>query len=53
MQTEADHESLGGRTPLNALSAALFALTLRLASEAAKAPAGLLAPAAHPAWPRR
>ncbi|HEY4172198.1 MAG TPA: AraC family transcriptional regulator [Rhodopila sp.] len=48
MRTEADHESLGGRALLNALSAALFALTLRLASEAVAAPVGLLAAAAHP-----
>jgi AraC family transcriptional activator of mtrCDE len=48
MRTEADHENLGGRALLNALSAALFALTLRLASETDKAPAGLLALAAHP-----
>jgi AraC family transcriptional activator of mtrCDE len=48
MRAESDKESLGGRAMLNALSAALFALTLRLASEAAAAPAGLLALAAHP-----
>ncbi|HEX4504622.1 MAG TPA: AraC family transcriptional regulator [Alphaproteobacteria bacterium] len=48
MRAEADNESLGGRALLNALSAALFALTLRLAGEAATAPAGLLALAAHP-----
>jgi AraC family transcriptional activator of mtrCDE len=48
MRAETDHESLGGQALLNALSAALFALTLRLASEAASAPAGLLAIAAHP-----
>ena len=38
----------GGRALLNALSAALFALTLRLASTDDAAPAGLLALAAHP-----
>jgi AraC family transcriptional activator of mtrCDE len=48
MRAETDNESLGGRALLNALSAALFALTLRLASEAATAPAGLLALVAHP-----
>jgi AraC family transcriptional activator of mtrCDE len=39
---------MGGRAMLNALSTAMFALTLRLASEAAGAPAGLLALAGHP-----
>ncbi|HET6609093.1 MAG TPA: AraC family transcriptional regulator [Rhodopila sp.] len=48
MRTETEHESLGGRALLNALSAALFTLTLRLASESEAAPAGLLALAAHP-----
>jgi AraC family transcriptional activator of mtrCDE len=45
-ETEADH--LGGRAMLNALSAAMFALVLRLASEAQNAPTGLLALAGHP-----
>lgn len=45
-ETEADH--LGGRAMLNALSAAMFALVLRLASETNDAPTGLLALAGHP-----
>ncbi|TXH33089.1 MAG: AraC family transcriptional regulator [Rhodospirillaceae bacterium] len=45
-ESAADH--LGGRAMLNALSTALFALTLRLASEASEAPMGLLALAGHP-----
>src|SRR6201999_1437575 len=45
-ETEADH--LGGRALLNALSAAMFALVLRLASEAEDAPVGLLALAGNP-----
>jgi AraC family transcriptional activator of mtrCDE len=45
-ETEADH--LGGRAMLNALSAAMFALVLRLASENNDAPTGLLALAGHP-----
>jgi AraC family transcriptional regulator, activator of mtrCDE len=45
-ETEADH--LGGRAMLNALSAAMFALVLRLASQSDEAPAGLLALAGHP-----
>jgi AraC family transcriptional regulator, activator of mtrCDE len=48
MRAETDKESLGGRAMLNALSAALFALLLRLAGETAAAPTGLLALAAHP-----
>jgi AraC family transcriptional activator of mtrCDE len=48
MRAEAAADSLGGLAMLNAFSAALFALTLRLASEAARAPAGLLALAGHP-----
>jgi len=48
MRAESDKESLGGRAMLNAFSSALFTLTLRLASEAAEAPAGLLALAGHP-----
>lgn len=48
MRTESAAENLGGRAMLNALSAALFALTLRLASETDDAPAGLLALAGHP-----
>jgi AraC family transcriptional regulator, activator of mtrCDE len=45
-ETTADH--LGGRAMLNALSTAMFALVLRLASEADDAPVGLLAFAGHP-----
>jgi AraC family transcriptional activator of mtrCDE len=48
MRAESDKESLGGRAMLNAFSSALFTLTLRLASEAAEAPTGLLALAGHP-----
>ncbi len=48
MRSESAVESLGARAMLNALSTALFALTLRLASEAAEAPAGLLALVGHP-----
>jgi AraC family transcriptional activator of mtrCDE len=48
MRSESDVESLGGRAMLNALSTAMFALTLRHASEAAEAPAGLLAMVGHP-----
>jgi AraC family transcriptional activator of mtrCDE len=48
MRAESDKESLGGRAMLNAFSSALFTLTLRLASEAAEVPAGLLALAGHP-----
>jgi AraC family transcriptional activator of mtrCDE len=40
-------EGLGGRAMLNGLSAALFAVTLRVASESEQAPAGLLALAGH------
>jgi AraC family transcriptional activator of mtrCDE len=48
MRSETENESLGGRALLNAFSAALFALTLRLASAGDAAPVGLLALAAHP-----
>jgi AraC family transcriptional activator of mtrCDE len=48
MRQEAASDSLGGRAMLNALSTALFALTLRLASEATDAPTGLLALAGNP-----
>lgn len=41
-------ENLGGRAIIAALSTALFALTLRLASERKQAPLGLLALAGHP-----
>jgi AraC family transcriptional regulator, activator of mtrCDE len=45
-ETAVDH--LGGRAMLNALSTAMFALVLRLASETDDAPTGLLALAGHP-----
>ncbi|WP_413988596.1 cupin domain-containing protein [Labrys okinawensis] len=48
MRAETDGETLGGRAMLNAFSAALFTLALRLASEAEEPPAGLLALAGHP-----
>jgi AraC family transcriptional regulator, activator of mtrCDE len=48
MRTESTVESLGGHAMLNALSAAMFALTLRLASESDMAPTGLLALASQP-----
>jgi AraC family transcriptional activator of mtrCDE len=48
MRIESASENLGGRALLNGLSAAMFALALRLAGEAKKAPAGLLALAGHP-----
>ena len=48
MRAESAGDSLGGRAMLNALSTALFALTLRFASESAEAPAGLLALAGYP-----
>jgi len=48
MRGESAVESLGGRAMLNALSTALFALTLRAAGESHEAPSGLLALAAHP-----
>lgn len=48
MRTESALESLGGRAMLNALSTAMFALTLRVGSESDEAPPGLLAVAGHP-----
>ena len=48
MRTESTADSLGGRAMLNALSAALFALAMRLASASDDAPMGLLALAGHP-----
>jgi AraC family transcriptional activator of mtrCDE len=48
MRTESVAEHLGGRAMLNALSTALFALTLRLSSESDDAPVGLLALAGNP-----
>lgn len=47
MRTESVDERLGGYAMLNALSAALFALVLRVASDADTPPPGLLALAAH------
>jgi AraC family transcriptional activator of mtrCDE len=48
MRMESALESLGGRAMLNALSTAMFALTLRAGSESDEAPPGLLALAGHP-----
>jgi Cupin len=48
MRSESAADHLGGRAILNALSTAMFALVLRLASEADDAPVGLLALAGHP-----
>jgi AraC family transcriptional activator of mtrCDE len=48
MRAESDGENLGGLAMLNAFSTALFAMTLRSASESAEAPVGLLALAGHP-----
>lgn len=48
MRKESGVDSLGGRAMLNALSTALFALTLRFASESGEAPAGMLALAGYP-----
>lgn len=48
LRAEAGAESLGGHAMLNALSAALFALTMRMASESNEAHTGLLALAGHP-----
>src|SRR5882762_5963813 len=48
MRSEAADDHLGGRAMLNALSTAMFALVMRLASETEDAPRGLLALAGHP-----
>jgi AraC family transcriptional regulator, activator of mtrCDE len=48
MRAESVPDQLGGRAMLNALSTAMFALVLRLASETDDAPLGLLALAGHP-----
>ena len=48
MRREAADDHLGGRAMLNALSTAMFALALRLASESGDAPRGLLALAGDP-----
>jgi len=47
MRNESADDHLGGRAMLNALSTAMFALVLRLASETEDAPRGLLALAGH------
>ena len=48
MRAESAIENLGGLAMLNALSTALFAITLRLASEVTEPPDGLLALAGNP-----
>lgn len=48
MRAETMDNEVGGGAILNALSSALFALTLRAAGEAGQARAGVLALAAHP-----
>jgi AraC family transcriptional activator of mtrCDE len=48
MRSESAGDHLGGRAMLNALSTAMFALVMRLASETEDAPRGLLALAGHP-----
>jgi len=48
MRSESETDHLGGRAMLNALSAAMFALVMRLASEADDPPVGLLALAGYP-----
>jgi len=48
MRDESSADDLGGRAMLDALSTAMFALTLRMASESGSAPTGWLALAAHP-----
>lgn len=48
MRGESDRESLGGEAMLNAFSAALFTLALRMAGQTQEAPVGLLALAGHP-----
>src|SRR5919106_1164297 len=48
MRAESAPNHLGGGAMLNALSTAMFALVMRLASEADNAPVGLLALAGHP-----
>jgi AraC family transcriptional activator of mtrCDE len=47
MRLESTEGNLGGMAILNALSSVLFALALRAASEAERAPTGLLAVAGH------
>lgn len=48
MRMEAAGDRTGSRAVLNALSSALFTLVMRAASEAEKAPEGLLSLAGHP-----
>jgi AraC family transcriptional activator of mtrCDE len=48
MRAESMDDNVGGGAILNALSSALFALTLRAAGEAGQARTGVLALAAHP-----
>jgi AraC family transcriptional activator of mtrCDE len=48
MRTESNASHLGGNAMLNALSSALFTLTLRMASESKDAPTGLLALVGQP-----
>lgn len=48
MRGESLAANLGGNAMLNALSTALFTMTLRLASESGETPVGLLAMAGHP-----
>ena len=48
MRTESSTGQLGGHAMLDTLTAALFTLVLRAASESEHAPAGLLAMAGHP-----
>lgn len=48
LQLESTAENLGGQAMMNALSTALFALTLRVAAEENNAPNGLLALAGNP-----
>ena len=48
MRGESNIGNLGGYAMMNALSAALFTLALRMASESDEAPTGLLALAGHP-----
>jgi AraC-like DNA-binding protein len=48
MRNESSDDHLGGLAMLNALSTAMFALVMRLASQTEDAPRGLLALAGHP-----
>src|SRR6201994_1860176 len=53
MRSESADDHLGGRAMLNALSTAMFALVLRLASETRGAPRGILALPGLPGFARR